>query len=125
MGVNVVDRVLSVEEVRGKMRAVNDAARNEGAVIHYGERGEDEFVIMSVAMFELLLAERLRAAGMDPGPYAGFNRAIEEGRIGGEQKPAARRRIPGSSDESNVSPAQMVALGSDDRKPSRRRLARR
>lgn len=120
-----MDRVLSVEEVRNQMRAVNEAARNQGAVIHYGERGEDELVIMSVAIFQQLLAERLHAAAVQPGPYAAFNRAIEEGRLSREQKPAPRRRMPGVSDESTVSLKQMVALGSDDRTPTRRRLASR
>lgn len=125
MGASVMDRVLSVEEVRNQMRAVNEAARNQGAVIHYGERGEDELVIMSVAIFQQLLAERLHAAAVQPGPYAAFNRAIEEGRLSREQKPAPRRRMPGVSDESTVSLKQMVALGSDDRTPTRRRLASR
>lgn len=125
MGVSVMDRVLTVEEVRNKMRAVNDAARNQGAVIHYGERGEDELVIMSVAIYQRLLAERLHAAAVQPGPYAAFNRAIEEGRLGREQKPVVRRRMPGLSDESTVSLEEMIALGGDDRTPTRRRAASR
>jgi hypothetical protein len=125
MGASVLDRVLSVEEVRKQMRAVNDAARNQGAVIHYGERGEDELVIMSAAFYQQLLAERLHAAAMQPGPYAAFNRAIVEGRLGRELKPAVRRRMLGLRDESSVSLEQMIALGSDDRTPARRRVASR
>jgi hypothetical protein len=125
MGAGVLDRVLSVEEVRSQMRAVNDAARNQGAVIHYGDRGEDELVIMSVALYQRLLAERLHAAAVQPGPYAGFNRAIEEGRLGRELKPAVRRRMSGLDEESGISLEQMIALGSDDRTPARRRVTSR
>jgi len=127
MAASVVDHVLSVEEVRKRMKDVNEAALHQGAVIHYGERGADQLVIMSRELCESLLADRPRAAAARPGPYAAFNRALAEGCLGGQEKAAAvqvpRRRMPGLSDESGLSLEQMVVAGSDDRVPSRRRRA--
>jgi hypothetical protein len=126
MATSVVDHVLSVEEVRKRMKDVNEAALHQGAVIHYGERGADQLVIMSRELCESLLADRPRAAAARPGPYAAFNRALAEGRLGGQERAAAvqvPRRMPGLSDESGLSLEQMVAAGSDDRVPSRRRRA--
>ena len=132
MAATVIDRVLTVEELRKRMKDVNEAALHQGAVIHYGERGADQLVIMSRELWEELLADRSRAAAERSGPYAAFNRALLEGRIGAaevtetREDPAAtpRRRMPGLSDASTASIAAMVAAGRDDRAPARRRPGR-
>ncbi|HEY0778978.1 MAG TPA: hypothetical protein VGD56_13490 [Gemmatirosa sp.] len=130
MGTSVVDHVLSVEEVRKRFKDVNKAAMHQHAVIHYGERGADQLVIMSRELCDALFADRARSAAVQPGPYAAFNRALADGRLGGlvsagatpEDRPA-RRRMPDTSDVSALSLAQMVAAGDDDRAPQRRRRA--
>jgi hypothetical protein len=128
MGTSVIDHVLSVEEVRKRLKDVNEAALHQSAIIHYGERGADQLVIMSRELCEALLAERAQAAAAQPGPYAAFNRAVAEGRLGGavradnaaEGRPV-RRRMPGVSGVSALSLEGMVGAGSDDRAPRRRR----
>ncbi len=124
---SVIDHVLSIEEVRQGMKAVTEAALHQGAVIHYGERGADQLVIMSRELWEAVLAERPRAAAECPGPYAAFSRAVAEGRLGQgseEAKPAARpRRATDLNETSTIPLAQMVQMGHDISAPARRRPA--
>jgi hypothetical protein len=56
MDQSLFDHVLSVEELRKRLAEVNNAALHQNAIIHYGERGADQLVIMSRAMFETLFA---------------------------------------------------------------------
>src|SRR5688572_4155277 len=121
MGTSVIDHVLTVEEVRTRLKDVNDAALHQGAVIYYGDRGTAELVIMSKDLFQSLVAEQARAAAMGSGPYASFNRAIAEGRLGGRSERAPRRRMRGVSDTSSLPVEQMVAVGRDARAPKHRR----
>jgi hypothetical protein len=50
MSTSVVDRVLSVDEVRKRFKDVNEAALQRHAVIHCGERTTDQLEIMSSTM---------------------------------------------------------------------------
>ena len=128
MGTSVIDHVLSVEEVRKRLKDVNEAARHQRAIIHDGERGADQLVIMSRELCETLLAERAQAAAAQPGPYAAFNRAVADGRLGGAVRAdqaaegrSVRRRLASASDVSALSLEGVISAGSDDRAPRRRR----
>jgi hypothetical protein len=116
----VIDRVLSVDELRKRLKDVNDAALHLQAVIHYGERGEDQLVIISRDLFDQLMTDRIRLAAKS-GPYAAFNRAMLEGQFARPSEHSPRRRTPDLSDESGVPVDDMVAAGHDDRAPRRRR----
>lgn len=126
MSASVMDHVLSVEEVRKQFKAVNEAALHQQAVIHYGERGADQLVIMSREMWEAML-ERAQTVVSRPSPYAGFTQALVDGRLGMPVGPAAvpqaRRRLRDSGEDSTVSLANMIAAGADASLPSRRRPA--
>ncbi len=114
MEVGVIDRVLSVEEVRKNFKDVNEAALHGGAIIHYGERGADQLVIMSRATCEALMLERIQASAASAGPYAAFSRAVAEGRLGstGYPLPRVRHRYPGNDEaKSSWSVEEMVNLG--------------
>jgi hypothetical protein len=130
MGKSVIDHVLSVGELRKRLKDVNEAALHQNAIIHYGERGADQLVIMSRELCDALLAERAQAAAAQPGPYAAFNRTLAEGRLGGgvradtaAEERSVRRRAPGASDLSALPLERMVVVGGDHRAPRRRRAA--
>jgi hypothetical protein len=127
MSASVMDRVLSVEEVRRRFKTVNAAALHHKALIHYGERGTDQLVIISVQTLAALL-ERAQTVATQASPYAGFTQALVEGRlgrpVGAAAVPQGRRRLPdaGAAD-STVPVATMVVAGADASPPRRRRPA--
>jgi len=122
----VLDRVLTIEEVKQKMKEIRTAAVHYGGVVHCGERGRDELVIVSARTWEEVTARQQgeRAlAGSSSDPYAAFDRALEEGRLGGvSESPEPRRRIQGLRSESGLPVSQMVSLGME-KEPRRRRRA--
>jgi hypothetical protein len=120
----VMSRVLTIEEVKQKMKDIRAAAVHYGGVVHCGERGRDELVIVSSRRWEELTRGQNETASARPNPYAAFSRALQAGRLGvAEAGATQRRRIPGPQD-SGVPVEQMLALGADDA-PSRRRPADR
>jgi hypothetical protein len=121
----VMGRVLTIEEVKQKMKDIRTAAVHYGGVVHCGERGKDELVIVSSRRWEEMTRGQKEAASTRPNPYAAFSRALQAGRLGvAEVGTGQRRRIPGLQTDSGVPVEQMMALGSDDA-PVRRRPADR
>ena len=121
----VMNRVLTIEEVKQKMKDIRVAAVHYGGVVHCGERGRDELVIVSSQRWEEATRAHGDGASTRPNPYGAFARAMQDGRLGvSSASPAQRRRMPGLQTDSGVPVEQMMALGSDDA-PSRRRPADR
>jgi hypothetical protein len=122
---DVLGSVLTIEEVKQRMKDVRIAAVHRGSVIHCGERGRDEMVILSARLWEEVNARKqaeMSAAELPREPYAAFARALEAGRL----VPAAargRRRMRVETD-SSLTAEQMVALGTEDQASSRRRRSR-
>jgi hypothetical protein len=118
---NVLDSVLTIEEVKQRMKDVRIAAVHHGSVIHCGERGRDEMVIVSARVWEELNARKqaeMSGAELPREPYDAFARALGSGRLA----PASvrgRRRMPVETD-SAFTIDQMVALGAEDSPPRRR-----
>lgn len=54
-------RVLTVNEVRENIKALREAALHRGAVVHFGERGRDEVVLVAADAFVALEHEARRA----------------------------------------------------------------
>lgn len=120
----VMSRVLTIEEVKQKMKDIRVAAVHYGGVVHCGERGRDELVIVSSQRWQELTRGD-EAASAKPNPYAAFARALQTGRLGvADAGLVQRRRLPGQQTESGVPMEQMIALGAEDL-PSRRRPADR
>ncbi|HST59262.1 MAG TPA: hypothetical protein VLK84_11245, partial [Longimicrobium sp.] len=95
-----------------------------GGVVHCGERGRDELVIVSSQKWDEVtrMPGAHEAAGWAVDPYAVFGRALQDGRIGGpEASPEPRRRISGLATESGVPIEEMISLGADTRSSRRRR----
>jgi hypothetical protein len=123
--VDVTSRVLTIEEVKQKMKDIRAAAVHYGGVVHCGERGRDELVIVSSRKWDEVtrMPGAHEAGGRAEDPYAVFGRALQDGRIGGrEAGPEPRRRIPGLATESGLPLEDMIALGADTRSPRHRRL---
>lgn len=117
----MADRVLTIEEVKQKMKDIRTAAVHYGVVVHCGERGRDELVIVSARRWKEL-TDAGAAAPRASGPYGAFARALQSGRLGGGERPAeARRRLPGLPTESDVGPEEMARLGAEAGSPRRRR----
>lgn len=125
--VNVLGRVLTIEEVKQRMKDVRTAAVHYGGVVHAGERGRDEIVIVSARTWEDVTAEaQSRGPGADSrtSAYSVFDRALADGRIGrAPAAPAPRRRMGGVEDDNGLSVEEMVARAGADEKPARRRPA--
>ncbi len=122
---DVTSRVLTIEEVKQKMKDIRAAAVHYGGVVHCGERGRDELVIVSSRKWDEVtrMPGAHEAGGRAEDPYAVFGRALQDGRIGGrEAGPEPRRRIPGLATESGLPLEDMIALGADTRSPRHRRL---
>jgi hypothetical protein len=122
---DVLGAVLTIEEVKQRMKDVRIAAVHRGSVIHCGERGRDEMVIVSARLWEELNVRKqaeMSAAELPREPYDAFARALGSGRL----VPAAahgRRRMPMETD-SSLTAEQMVALGTEDNASPRRRRSR-
>lgn len=121
----VMTRVLTIEEVKQKMKDIRVAAVHYGGVVHCGERGRDELVIVSSQRWEEATRGYDDPASARPSPYGAFARALQEGRLGvSSAAPAERRRMPGLATESGIAVEQMVALGTDEVQVRRRRVDR-
>lgn len=121
---DVTSRVLTIEEVKQKMKDIRAAAVHYGEVVHCGERGRDELVIVSSRKWDEVtrMPGAQGTAGGVENPYAVFGRALQDGRIGGQDAgPEPRRRIPGLATESGVPIEEMISLGADTRTSRRRR----
>ncbi|HLL53352.1 MAG TPA: hypothetical protein VK447_07395, partial [Myxococcaceae bacterium] len=55
---DVLGSVLTIEEVKQRMKDVRIAAVHRGSVIHCGERGRDEMVIVSARLWEEVNARK-------------------------------------------------------------------
>jgi len=109
---SVLGRVLTIEEVKQKMKDIREAAVHYGGVVHCGERGRDELVIVSAQTWREAITHGEGAGATDA--YAGFSRALTSGLLGrGDEAPVTRRRIAGLKTESGVPVEQMVAAGSE------------
>jgi hypothetical protein len=123
MRTDVLDRVLTIEEVKQKMKEIRTAAVHYGGVVHCGERGRDELVIVSSRTWEAVTAgkESGNTAAADANPYSAFERALKDGRLGGAgHAPEPRRRAANLPDETGLSLSHMIALGREE-EPRRRR----
>jgi hypothetical protein len=122
---DVSGSVLTIEEVKQRMKDVRIAAVHRGSVIHCGERGRDEMVILSARLWEEVNARKqaeMSGAELPREPYDAFARALGSGRL----VPAAargRRRMRAESD-SSLTAEQMVALGAENQTSARRRRPR-
>jgi hypothetical protein len=125
MNTDVLARVLTIEEVKQKMKDIRSAAVHYGGVVHCGERGKDELVIVSAKTWEELTSRRqaeIVAAEMPADPFAVFDLALQDGRLGaGEEHPEPLRRAARVPDESGLSVAEMVRLAGPEERPVRRR----
>jgi hypothetical protein len=122
MAPNVLGRVLTIEEVKQKMKDVRDAAVHYGGVVHCGERGRDELVIVSLDTWRKHTSQETAAANApSDDPYAAVQRALDAGRLGLQGGPAPRRRLAKVADESGISVEEMIAAGSEAVTPRRRR----
>lgn len=118
---NVLASVLTIEEVKQRMKDVRIAAVHHGSVIHCGERGRDEMVILSSRLWEELNARKqaeMSGAELPREPYDAFARALASGRLA-PTGARGRRRMKVETD-SSVTADQMVALGTEDSTPRRR-----
>jgi hypothetical protein len=126
MDKSVLDRVLTIEEVKQRMKDIRTAAVHYGGVIHAGERGRDEIVIVSTKTWEELTSQSAGAvsAGAASDPYGPFARAMAEGRLGAaaDESPG-RRRMPNLQADSGLSSAEMVRIAGPEQNPRRRRPA--
>jgi hypothetical protein len=117
---DVTSRVLTIEEVKQKMKDIRAVAVHYDGVVHCGERGRDELVIVSSRRWE----EVTGGAGSDTrtkNPYGAFTRALQNGRLGvGAGEPEKRRRMPHLGTESELTVEEMAALGME-KEPLRRR----
>lgn len=117
----VMNRVLTIEEVKQKMKDIRAAAVHYGGVVHCGERGRDELVIVSSRRWEEVTRGQDESASVRPNPYGAFARALRDGRLGvPDDASRPRRRIPGLQTESGIPMEQMIALGAEESKPRRR-----
>lgn len=127
MGTDVLDRVLTIEEVKQKMKEIRTAAVHYGGVVHCGERGRDELVIVSSRIWEEVTSRKQAEsyeAELPANPYAAFARALEDGRLGvPTDVKEKRRRMPGLPAESGISLSEMTALGRNNASSRRRRPA--
>ena len=117
--------VLTIEEVKQRMKDIRTAAVHRGSVVHCGERGRDEMVIVSARLWEEVNARRqaeMSDAELPRDPYAPFARAVEAGRLA--PAPArGRRRMEGEAD-STLTAEQMAALGAEAPAAAPRRRVR-
>ena len=113
---DVTSRVFTIGEVRQKMKDIRAAAVHYGSVVHCGERGRDELVIVSSRKWDEVtrMPGAHEAGGRAEDPYAVFGRALQDGRIGGQEAgPERRRLIPGLATESILTIEEMISLGAD------------
>lgn len=117
----VMNRVLTIEEVKQKMKDIRTAAVHYGGVVHCGERGRDELVIVSARRWDEVTRAQNQPAASARNPYGAFARALQEGRLGTPSAaPEQRRRMRDVQSESGIPVEQMIALGTEN-PPSRRR----
>lgn len=116
-----LDRVLTIEETKLRMKDIRDCAVHQHAVIRFGDRGRDEMVIISSALWDEVSARKQDelAAGVSS-PYAPFARILRE-RAGRPAEPLPRRRMPGLADTNDLSAEEMVHFAGEPRRPRRRR----
>lgn len=116
-----LDRILTIEETKLRMKDIRDCAVHRHAVIRFGDRGRDEMVIVSSALWEEVSARKQGdlAAGTSS-PYAPFSRILRE-RAGRPAETLPRRRMPGLADTNDLSAEDMVHLAGEPRRTRRRR----
>lgn len=122
---DVLDRVLTIEEVKQRMKDIRTAAVHRGSVVHCGERGRDEMVIVSARLWEEVNArwqEETSGAELPRDPYAAFARAMETGRLAPSPAPGRRRREVET--DSTLTAEQMAALGAEEPAAAPRRRVR-
>jgi hypothetical protein len=118
---DVTSRVLTIEEVKQKMKDIRTVAVHYGGVVHCGERGRDELVIVSSRRWEEVTGQT-GAEVREMNPYGAFARALQSGRLGaGNGLAEPRRRMPGLATESGLTVEEMARLGAEEDQPRRRR----
>jgi len=97
------DRIMNISEVRERLSDVREAALYRGAIVRWGDRGRDELVTLSREVFQRLVERGAEGAGgAEADDWAGFEAAMEQGRLSVGGGPAPRRRQPGSAADSSV-----------------------
>jgi hypothetical protein len=123
MAEDLLDHVLTIEETKLRMKDIRDRAVHQRAVVRFGDRGRDEMVIVSSALWnEVNSRKQEEMAGRVPtaSAFAAFDHLLQE-RPGALAKPLPRRRMPGLKDTSDLTVAEMARLGEDTARPRRRR----
>lgn len=135
------DMGIGIREARETLPTLIKRAAYAGEEIRVGSRGTDEVVLVSTRKYaqlrrtlkrlrEELLRLRAELAAMprdeshDDPPFAGLQRALEDGRlrVSASHEPRVRRMIPGFSAESAVSRPERVRIGSrGETEPEHRR----
>jgi hypothetical protein len=121
MAEDLLDRVLTIEETKLRMKDIRDRAVYQQAVVRFGDRGRDEMVIVSSALWdEVNVRKQEELAVAVPSPFAPFARILRE-RAGRPAQPLPRRRMPGLEDTGELSVEDMVRLAGEPDRPRRRR----
>jgi hypothetical protein len=119
---------LGIREARSGLSELVKRAAQKREEFRIGVRGADETTLIATAELERLRrrvaqleAENRERAGGDA-PFAGLMRRVQAGEFAAGDEPRRRRRIPGLTQESSLSRAEMARLGSlGDTQPRYRR----
>ena len=127
---DVTSQVLTTEEVKDRLREIKEAVLHRNAVVHFGDRQRDDFVILKRARYEALVIQAERAAlgetsGNPPSFLAGVGAAIRAGHLGGGARPRPREYTGPVSSDSTLTVSEMMGLGrGPDETPRHRRSSR-
>lgn len=126
---DVVSQVLSTEEVKDRMREIKEAVLHQDAVVHFGDRQRDDFVIVRRARYEALVEQVMRAAsaetGTGPSLMAAVAAGIRAGTLGGGAQSRPRPYTGPVLQDSTLTVPEMVALGRGEHETPRYRRSRR
>ncbi|MGH7577867.1 MAG: hypothetical protein ACREM1_22440 [Longimicrobiales bacterium] len=122
MAESLLDRVLTIEETKLRMKDIRDRAVHQHAVIRFGDRGRDEMVIVSSAVWEEVNAKKQQSLAADrpASPFAAFAHLLEQPQPAATER-EPRRRMRGLRDTSGVPIDEMIRLAGEAEKPRRRR----
>jgi hypothetical protein len=113
---DLTSQVLSTEAVKVNFREIKQAVLHRGAVVHFGDRQQDDFVIIARARYEALLARAQRAGEAEAGPgrsdfLAGIAAGVRAGTLGGGTQPRHREYHGPIAQDSTITVPEMMALG--------------
>jgi len=112
--------ILTSEKVRTNLSDIRQWVMRSRQVVHWGNRGQDEAVIMSSEQYKELLARARASESSGPNPWEGLSAAFTDGRLYIGKGVGERTRSPDQPVESGLSWEAMAALGADERSFRRR-----